>query len=205
MNKVSNDQRGFSALETILLLIIVAIIAGVGGYVLHANNKAGSTINAANKSSSTTAKSDSQVLDIKEWNVKMTLPTGLKDLTYELTEPTTSTAYGGANGDQPYEVTNPAYVKLISPQLKGKPSSCTDETSTSGEFSSIDRSSTDPNSQPHDGQLTADNLRHIGKYYYVLSQPNGLSCQSSDALKDLEGKQTDLAKQAFKTLREDNN
>ncbi len=205
MSKLHNNQAGFSALEITLIIIIIAIIAGIGGYVLRSSKTANNTLSAANRISTnqTTKKNTNAIkeLDITEWKVRMTLLPGLDRLSYEMTSPTTETAYRGPNNDQPYTLTQPGYVKLISLQLKGQPSSCTGEATTSGEFASIERSTTNPNNQPNDGVVSADYIRKIGSNYYTLSMPNGLSCQSSESLKAAEAKQSELVKQAFKSLR----
>lgn len=62
MYKIS-DQRGFAALEAVLVVVIVAILAGTGYYVYQANNKASDTQTATHTSAesavvtSTTSKS----------------------------------------------------------------------------------------------------------------------------------------------------
>ncbi len=52
MGKISKDQRGFSALETVLILIVVGLIGFVGWYVYHAKNNTDKTLTQANSSSS---------------------------------------------------------------------------------------------------------------------------------------------------------
>jgi uncharacterized protein HemX len=51
MAKLSKEQSGFSIVETVLLLVIVAAIAGVGWYVYHAQQKTSDTFNAATENS----------------------------------------------------------------------------------------------------------------------------------------------------------
>lgn len=41
------NQKGFAAMEAVLVIVIVAILAGTGYYVYHANNKVTDTQNAA--------------------------------------------------------------------------------------------------------------------------------------------------------------
>ena len=50
--KKLTDQSGFSAVEVVLVMVIVAIVGGVGYYVYHANNKTLDSYNAASESAS---------------------------------------------------------------------------------------------------------------------------------------------------------
>jgi predicted negative regulator of RcsB-dependent stress response len=48
---MSKNQKGFSAIEGLLIFIIVGIIAGVGWYVWDSNKKTNDILNSADKSS----------------------------------------------------------------------------------------------------------------------------------------------------------
>jgi hypothetical protein len=89
VNQRQANPKGFAALRPLLLLIIVAIIAGVGYYVWHSNKNASDTLNSAsrdsqNASSATIAKNTEALstkrpvgyLEIKEWGVKLPLING---------------------------------------------------------------------------------------------------------------------------------
>jgi uncharacterized protein (UPF0333 family) len=69
------NQKGFAAIEAVLILAIVAIVGGTGYYIYQANNKATDTQNSAQTNANTATphkKSDTKAtyLTIKEWNVR---------------------------------------------------------------------------------------------------------------------------------------
>lgn len=47
MTSTKDDQRGFSAIETALVVVIVALIGFVGWYVYHSKQKSDDALNAA--------------------------------------------------------------------------------------------------------------------------------------------------------------
>lgn len=92
-----DGQKGFAAIEAVLVLVVVAILAGTGYYVYHANKKTDATLNAASKASQsspakTTKKKASakqpadstatQYFTIKEWGVRASETNG-DTLTYK--------------------------------------------------------------------------------------------------------------------------
>jgi predicted negative regulator of RcsB-dependent stress response len=72
MENMKKPQEGFSAVEALLILIIVAILGGVGWYVWHANNEADKNLTSASNTSSLSNKTDKSngYFVIKEWNVR---------------------------------------------------------------------------------------------------------------------------------------
>lgn len=76
MKQTSINQKGFAALEAILILVIVAIIGGTGYYIYHANSKATDDQNAAQTNANTAVphkKTPATYLTIKEWDVRAPL------------------------------------------------------------------------------------------------------------------------------------
>ena len=57
MKVASSKDRaaGFAIVETLLILIIIAAIVGIGAYVLHQNKKASSTLSSTNNTTSNSA------------------------------------------------------------------------------------------------------------------------------------------------------
>lgn len=51
MSSTKRDERGFSHIETVLVVAIVAVIGFVGWYVYHANQNTNKTLGAANSTS----------------------------------------------------------------------------------------------------------------------------------------------------------
>ena len=75
------NQKGFAALEAVLIVIIVALIAGVGYYVWHANRNAKATLDAASKSAQNSpSKTTSKAASRASQNVQKGIITG--DLGY---------------------------------------------------------------------------------------------------------------------------
>jgi len=51
MSDIKKDERGFSPVETVLVIVIVAIIGLVGWFVYHAKQNTDKSLNAANTTS----------------------------------------------------------------------------------------------------------------------------------------------------------
>jgi Tfp pilus assembly protein PilE len=86
MKKLRNDQSGFSALEVILILVIVAVLGGVGYYVysqrnMKSNSETTNTSSGVAKDSANTNTSNGY-LKITEMGVKLKLPSDQTDLYY---------------------------------------------------------------------------------------------------------------------------
>lgn len=74
------DQRGFSALEVILIVVIVCLFGGIGWYVWGINQTGSSN----NNTSTTSTTEKTNTLTIKEWGVKLTDPEIPSDATYKI-------------------------------------------------------------------------------------------------------------------------
>jgi hypothetical protein len=77
MTHKSINQKGFAALEALLVLVIAAIVGGTGYYIYHANNKATDSQNAAQTDANSatphtkdTKKTSVPYTTITEWNVR---------------------------------------------------------------------------------------------------------------------------------------
>jgi hypothetical protein len=98
------NEKGFSAVEGLLILIIVSIIGGAGWYVWNANNKAQDSLDNADASSSTTANLKSkkgnfqlpagwQWYENKELSVKFAYPKAYGEATLSSSKNETGTLY----------------------------------------------------------------------------------------------------------------
>lgn len=80
------NSKGFSAVEVLLVMLIVAVLGGIGYYIYQARNKTDvSSSTAKTENSTQAAEKDEQAqskeeakttVAIKDWNVKITQPTG---------------------------------------------------------------------------------------------------------------------------------
>lgn len=102
------NQKGFSAVEGLLILIIVAIVGGTGYFVVNAQKKTNTNLDNAAQSSQSVAKrskssptASQKYLEIKEWGVKIPLSSADSGVYYKLdpsfqqspSDPTNLTAY----------------------------------------------------------------------------------------------------------------
>jgi uncharacterized protein (UPF0333 family) len=85
------NQKGFSAVEGLLILVVIGIIGGAGWYVFKSRSQATKSLDSANNTTSYIAKQKSQpkttptkqYLEVKEWGVKIPLTSDISDLTYQ--------------------------------------------------------------------------------------------------------------------------
>lgn len=167
-----NNQKGFAAVEAILILVIVAMIAGVGYYVWHSNQQTKATLDEASKSAQnslakTTKKPTSvtQYLAIKEWGVKIPLTSDILD-----------SYYVTSNQDSPV----PSQISLSLNSLKST------QCKADGWSPSIYFRYTNKDTDPISGELYTQKVgtKHkIGSYYYAYEDGNGVAkdggCQST--------------------------
>jgi hypothetical protein len=84
------NQKGFSAIEGLLIIIVILMIGFIGYYVWHTQKDANKTLDTATKSAQTSSSSpskqtkaaDQKYLDIKELGVKFKLSDAIKDAYY---------------------------------------------------------------------------------------------------------------------------
>lgn len=132
MSKLQKNESGFSAVEVVLVLVIVALIGTVGWLVYKNHHKtttaAITTTSATKPTTSTTTKtttktttttpSTTTVVKIPELSIEITVPNSIDDLTYHYTS---STSGSGAK-----ELT----ADLSTSSLAAQVSSCTANSST---------------------------------------------------------------------------
>ena len=68
-----SSQKGFSAVEGLLILLIVAIVGSVGVYVVRANHQTEKTVQAGSSNSNNASAQKVATLAIKEWNIALPL------------------------------------------------------------------------------------------------------------------------------------
>lgn len=190
MGKLKDNQKGFGAVEAVLVLVIVILI-GVVGYMVYRNHhktttasvattSSKSTNTASNKtsSSSTTPASSTQYMTISEWGVRLPLSSGITGITYKTR----------TSGDvQSADITVPN-------------SQCTP-------MATIYRGSasdTDPTTQGFDGggsTFQANNDKQLGGYYYSFMTGNASTCFSGEQMVSgtADGVQTEAVYSQLKT------
>jgi hypothetical protein len=94
MHKNTHKQAGFSAVEAILLIVIVGSIAGIGYYVYHTSQKTSDTYNSSTEvSNTTTAKVKAKPVTTTA-STPATTSTDTQDLQSSLNDATNSSNQG---------------------------------------------------------------------------------------------------------------
>jgi len=193
----SNFQLGIGSLETLLIIVILAIAGFAGWYVYESNKKANNSYsNASQVSNSQVASSKSKpaatTFTFKEYGVKITLPDSLKGLSY--------TAKQIDNGDG----TKSTDLFLNSPSLAKAMDDCSDsKVAHSGNFAALNKASGQfPANGPSEevGSL----LKQFDNFYISASYPNGNYCDVSDKEATVSAQAQALQKDlvnAFKTAQ----
>jgi hypothetical protein len=176
---MKRDQKGFAVLETILILVVVAIIGGAGYYVWHtrqlANDAYSKTTPALTHSASansTSKKSDKDFLVIKEWGVKLPLNPNIEDAYYR------------------YDSRDNGYVYLSLLSLKNIDDCAVDKTAI-GAITRYDSDDVNPISGE---KYTAEyrDTEPVGRYYFLYGTAQATCSESQEALDKIG-----LANQAF--------
>src|SRR6185503_5287247 len=106
-------QKGFAALESLLILAIIAVIGGIGWYAYNSKSKTDKILSQADKISqdaplatkkSSISPTSQNYLTIKEWGIKIKL-TDASKITY---------TYSNKSGNTP----NGSYKSSIQPEIK---------------------------------------------------------------------------------------
>jgi hypothetical protein len=163
--KLRKNQTGFSAVELLLVLIFLAIVAFAGYYVYHTQKTTGKT---SGSSSSQTAKSEaSSVFKFPEMGVAFTLPDSLKTLTYTVNTDDGQTTAAINVGGEVYKD-----IQECSTQTTAGSTGVANIaaiTKVSGQYP------THP--QLGDGEL----VKQFPQFYIAISGPNGTICDSDNA------------------------
>lgn len=188
---MKKPQKGFSAVEGLLIVIAITLVAFVGYYVWHTQNQTNKTLDITAKTSDSTvnaAKSkpatdpNKGYFVIKEWGVRAKYSGNLA-LTY---------SYDSKNQQ----------ANFNSEQLKASdPAACTDGIDGGGyivryapsdHFYTSDEGSDMGTAASYFKDMTKDNYKYLGSYYYFYVHPQAPCSENVDL-----GTQTD---NAVKTL-----
>jgi prepilin-type N-terminal cleavage/methylation domain-containing protein len=200
MNKIFKNEKGFSAVELLLVILVVALLSAAGWLVYEDNHK---TTKAAVTSWSTTVKSNSttspkttstimtpsttSIIKIPQLGIEVTVPNSIKDLTYSYSPDTT----GFGNNEQLLNV----YLSTASLTALDPNCAASYETAIGAISEAQGTYPTDPSDQIDVGGL----VRQFPNFYVTNGQESQTSClagpgATSDAGNLLHSQQQVVAK-----------
>lgn len=175
------QQRGFSTVEALLILVVAGLIGGAGWYVYQSKKEAGKSQDNSNKSSLEAPQqsaeevktTEDKFFEIKELGVKFKLTDRLEGLYYHI----------GNNG-------RTAYFSLS--ELKNTDCAA-DKTA---QIALTKATETEMNEESIGDKMRQDSQMLDGYYYYVLGGQSGCSDDTSVQQKasELRGSVTDAVK-----------
>jgi len=191
-----NNQRGMGLVETLLVVVIVAILAFAGWYVYDSNKKTNKIYDTTNQTatSQTTATKPKKVektFTFKEYSIKITLPDTLKDLSYK------------AKDIKNPDGTTSTDLFLNYPTLASAIDACNSTKGSDGNFAALNKAT---------GQYPTDKspievgslLKQFDKFYVSVSYPNGNYCSDQTKESVVSAQSQALQKElvnAFKTAQ----
>jgi hypothetical protein len=202
---MKNNQKGFGALEGILIVVIVGLLGFIGWYVWHSKKSTDKTYNAPTIASTvptnkTSTPPKEQALIVTEWGVKVPTTSASNDLSYSLSNLNAVTNAKGSFRTKQLDTLWPSCTTNSVIILRGQdpdtyPSIGTSQVTFKEQYDSL-QSSTDV-----DWAHTVK-PKKIGDYYYIQSQPGAVCSTKSngdpqenqiiqsikDALNNLEAK-----------------
>lgn len=168
------NQKGFAAVEALLIVIILAIIGGTGYYVYRANSNTTDTQNAAQTAANSAVAHKAKFVTIKEWDVRA--PYGGKlQLTYTIKD----------QGDV-------STALFTSSELNKQGEMCASEADFGGvitkyagdtKFVTADGTTTDQTASAYAATLDKSDYAHVGNDYFFYSSPQAACADSKDGQK----------------------
>jgi prepilin-type N-terminal cleavage/methylation domain-containing protein len=188
--KLTRNQSGFTAVEILLVAVLVGALATVGYFAYQNMQNAKKTTTTTPSPSASATPANPNELVIIQFGAKMTLPAGLAGLTYTFEPESTNTDAAG----KPF--TTAPIARLVSAQLKDQPTQCMGK--GAAEIAALTSYTTLPN-DPQQASIPDNLVKKIGDKYIVLGLPNGGPCFTG-ALAKTETDQRALIMQTFQTL-----
>lgn len=192
------NQKGFAALEAILIIVALLVVVGTGYYIYSANKKANATYNAAAKSAqsspsktkkknkspnSSSSASSQKYLVIKEWGVELPLSNGIEDAYYTY----------HSDGD---------YVRLGTTSLTAMNAMCAPDNISVSAISRQSAATHDANAKQNDSYVYPIFDTKIGDYYYGITQSQApCGNTASDATSQQQAADIKLFKTAFQNIK----
>ena len=201
---MKTKQKGFAVLESLLIIVIIAVIGGIGWYALHTKHQTDKILSQADKISQSTPVNQSKQtstssptsskkpLNIKEWGVQSQYSSPV-DIIYTI------------KTDDIGEV----WAQISSSQLTAADSEC-DTTSQLGGI--IVRIKAGENLRGPAGQDTGQSVEaaissgvlseysHVGDYYYYFQRPEA-TCGTTQQTSNLQDETLSAAKAVAKNFQ----
>ena len=188
-----SNQKGFAAVEAILIAVVIALIGFVGWYVWHSNQQAKATLDAASKSAQSSAPKITKKKDttttitppymiIKAWGVRAPYNDKLS-LEYEL-----------------FSTSHIQYAVFSSKELDASDKNCalyktggTIERYSSGDVYTLPETneSTGKTAKEYATTLKPSDYGHVGDYYFFFHPAQG-ECGDSQSSMDLRQQTSSL-------------
>lgn len=173
------NNKGFAALEAVLIVVIVGLLAGVGYYVWHANKQTTDTLNAASKDAAgspakTSKKSTSapssvttqQYITVQEWGVRAPITDGLTYTEHKQT-------VGGE-----------LFVGFTSTKLAGY-KGCEEAGGIIGRYTANEGADDAGDSAASLAKSTPDKVKQVGDYYFVFTHDQA-ACSDDTTAQSLQ-------------------
>src|SRR3989344_1891275 len=185
-NETMKNQKGFSVVEGVLILVIIGLLGGVGWYVWDSNKKTKQVLDNTDKGSSVSNKipneTNANYLVIKEWSVKVPLDSDTTGLEYSI----------GSNGVASFRTTelnkftgdNCANSINVA---RGKAKEIVINELGTDEGANFEETYAEAVKNKNDNQPTTRDIAvKIGDYYFVPPGYAGASCASDKVSQDKE-------------------
>lgn len=181
MNKLSRNEKGFGALELVIVLVIVALIGAVG-YLVYKNShqpvkvvtvtKTVTNTASTNKSGATTSIQP-DVLKISEWQIGLPITTSIADASYHIVGNTAWLSTVKLDNDQQCITYYTSYTSSGSQSYQGIARYALTDT-----VDILDSPNPGDNkmSASQAAKLEPDLYKQIGNYIYYYSHGNGQPC-----------------------------
>ncbi len=172
----NKNQRGFTAIEVLIVLVVIVILGGVGYYVWHKEHKPAPVRFSSSRRGSYGQRTSWNFLDIKEWGVKVRIP-AVPSPEYMLVGKneaflTTKTEQSDSNCKAPNHAADPSF-----PTFDAVVRALPTDAPIFGD---------DPGANPPktvQAAAAAKDLRvtTVGNYDYYVLHGNGMACNDVDA------------------------
>lgn len=188
MRRTAITQKGFTSLETILVIVVLVLVGGTGYFVYHVNRKTSTLLNTSSvnggkggKSGPNTGPAKTEIFLIPEWKVAAEIPTPPESsalIQYKIIQ------QGGQT-----------WAQFSTQELKDADPSCAVEQNASAGI--ISRAKASDHAYLNDGTDTGRTIQQdidsgalksykkIGDYYYWYQHPQG-ACGNSTKVPQLQ-------------------